>query len=188
MSDEFLGRRRQALEDSFFHARDNQLLEKLRNVIVEKEAAEGLAAASSITNSAVLSHLVSLGITSQTLTALSLVPLVAVAWADGRVQVEERAAILSAAGEVGIESGQPAYELLESWLSEEPNDELLASWKDYVAELAKSLDQAALSQVKQDVVGRARRVAESAGGVLGIGSISKAERTVLDELDQAFAT
>jgi hypothetical protein len=42
--------------------------------------------------------------------------------------------------------------------------------------------------LKQDLLGRARVVAEAAGGFLGLGTrISSAEQAVLTELEQAFA-
>jgi hypothetical protein len=41
--------------------------------------------------------------------------------------------------------------------------------------------------LKQDLLGRARGVAEAAGGFLGLGKrISSAEQAVLTELEQAF--
>ena len=83
MSEEFLGDRKKALEESFF-AKEN---EKLRHALQEKEtvrtAKEALGEASGISDDAVLEHLMALDIGSDTVAALSLVPLVEVAWAEG---------------------------------------------------------------------------------------------------------
>jgi hypothetical protein len=102
MSDEILGDRGKALEEMFFA----QESEKLRKSMQEKEELrdkkEALSATSGITDAAVLEHLVALGIGSDTLAALSLVPLVEVAWADGTMDESERSAILSAAEDSGI--------------------------------------------------------------------------------------
>jgi hypothetical protein len=65
---------------------------------------------------------------------------------------------------------------------------LLAAWKAYVAGLSRTLDVHAKAALKQDLLGRARVIAEAAGGILGLGKrISSAEQAVLTELEQAFA-
>ena len=61
------------------------------------------------------------------------------------------------------------------------------AWREYVGALAESLDRAALDALKNDVMGRARGVAEAAGGFLGLGNkVSSEEQAVLDELAKAF--
>jgi hypothetical protein len=40
--------------------------------------------------------------------------------------------------------------------------------------------------MRERVLGNARRIAESAGGFLGLGSISEAEKTMLEELESTF--
>ncbi|MGH7897068.1 MAG: hypothetical protein ACREQQ_03900, partial [Candidatus Binatia bacterium] len=87
----------------------------------------------------------------------------------------------------GIKPESAAHRLLEDWLTKRPEPRLLTTWKDYVKALSTSLDAGALGAVRQDVLGRARAVAEAAGGFLGLGSkISKAEEKTLRELEQAF--
>lgn len=185
MSDEFLGDRKKALEESFF-AKES---EKLRKALQEKEGAkdkkEALSAASGITDDAVLEQLIALDIHSDTLAALSLVPLVEVAWADGTMDDNERSAIQSAAKDAGL-SGESAA-LLDGWLATRPSYKVLSAWKDYVAELAGAMDAAAKDKLKHDLLGRARTVAESAGGFLGIGKISSEEEEKLEELARAFS-
>jgi hypothetical protein len=185
MSDEILGDRGKALEEMFF-ARES---EKLREALQEKEEVknrkEALSAASGITDDAVLEQLVALDIRSDTLAALSLVPLVEVAWADGTMDDSERSAILSAAEDSGL-SGESA-DLLDGWLVTQPGSDVLSAWKDYVAALASTMDTAARDKLKQELLGRARTVAESAGGFLGIGTISNEEEDKLEELARAFS-
>jgi hypothetical protein len=50
-----------------------------------------------------------------------------------------------------------------------------------------SLQGAARDQLKSSSLGRARAVAEAAGGFLGLGSISAAEKKMLDQLERAFS-
>ncbi len=65
--------------------------------------------------------------------------------------------------------------------------EALSAWKDYVSALTSTMDTAARDKLKNEVLGRAQAVAESAGGFLGIGSISGEEEEKLDELARAFS-
>jgi len=185
MNDEILGDRGKALEEIFF-AKEN---EKLRKALQEKEEVknkkEALSAVSGITDDAVLEQLLALDIRSDTLVALSLVPLVEVAWADGTIDDSERSAILSAAEDSGL-SGESAA-LLDGWLVTQPSNKVLSAWKDYVAALTSTMDVAARDKLKQELLSRARTVAESAGGFLGIGKISSAEEDKLEELARAFS-
>jgi hypothetical protein len=185
MSDEILGDRGKALEEMFF-ARES---EKLRKTLQEKEGVrdkkEALSATSGITDDAVLEQLVTLDIRSDTLAALSLVPLVEIAWADGTMDDSERSAILAAAEDAGISDESAA--LLDGWLVTQPGSEMLSAWKDYISALTSTMDTAARDNLEQELLGRARRVAESAGGFLGIGTISPDEEDKLEELARAFS-
>jgi hypothetical protein len=188
MSEEFLGDRRKALEEEFFAKQNQQLLRQLRETKATEAQKEALAAVSGITDAAVLEQLVALDVSSETLAALSLVPLVEVAWADGRLDAKEQSALLAAAEQGGLSKDNPSYQLFEAWLRERPSPKLLATWKAYVAILSSALDVPAKQALKQDLLGRARSVAEAAGGFLGLGKrISSAEQAVLTELEQAFA-
>jgi hypothetical protein len=185
-TDEFLNERRRALEESFFHERNRQLLEKLRTQLTTQEKKKALAAASGISDESVLNHLIEAQISSETIAALGIVPLVVVAWADGALDEREKQAVLTACEGEGITSDSLSYELLQRWLSEEPDAMLFRAWKEFVAAASKKLSPVALAALKQDVLGRARKVAHASGGILGIGSISSDEQKTLRELELAF--
>jgi len=188
MSEEFLGDRRKALEEEFFAKHNRQLLQQLRQTTAAGRQKEALAAATGITDAAVLEQLAALDLSSETLAALSLVPLVEVAWADGSLDAKEQSALLAAAEQTGLSKNSASYQLLEEWLREQPSPKLLETWKAYVAILSSTLNDQAKHASKQDLLGRARLVAEAAGGFLGLGKrISSAEQAVLTELEQAFA-
>ena len=187
MSDDFLGDRRKALEEAFFQKRNQQLLEQLRSDITLETQKKALSVASGIVNPAVLSALLHAGLSSETIAAVSLIPLVEVAWADGTLDDREKAAILSAADLASIAKGTSPYQLLEGWLKEKPGLELRAAWREYIAALAPNLDPAAKASLKEVALGRARVVAEASGGFLGLGNkINPAEQAVLKELEAAF--
>jgi hypothetical protein len=187
MSDDFLGDRRKALEDQFFARENERLLRSLRKKEESSSQKQALSDASGITDDAVLDRLVELDLHADTLAALSLVPLVAVAWASGRVERTEREAVLSAAGEHGLSADDDSYQLLTTWLRDRPAVDLVEAWKDYVRGLCEHLDTAARAALRDDLIGRARTVAEAAGGILGFGSVSAEERDVLQDLERAFA-
>lgn len=181
MSDEFLGERRRVLEDSFFAQRDRDLMEKLKEQ-VKKEA---LSDACGIKDAAALECLVQANISPQTITALTLVPLIAVAWADGQIAPAERDAIRQATESAGIAADSACRQLLEYWLTE-PQPNLVVAWKEYIHALAASGSPEALETLRHDVLGRAKEVALAAGGILGMHRISKSEQAVLDDLASAF--
>ena len=187
MPDDFLGDRKKSLEESFFAKQNQALLERMR-VKREKQAAiEALARASNIRDSEVLAKLVDLGLDAASWAALSLVPLVEVAWADGEVDARERDAILVAAAEQGIAPGTSSRELLESWLDTRPEASLFATWGAYAAELAAQLDADQRAALRAEIVERARKIAESAGGILGLGRVSDAEKRAIAALEKPFA-
>ena len=188
MSKEFLGDSRKALEDSFF-AKQN---EKFRRELLEKETLKvrktALSEVSGISDDAVLEHLIALDIGPDALTALTLVPLIEVAWADGSVDAREREAILEAASSSGLGKGSSSARLLEGWLQERPEPDVLAAWKEYVSALLATLSADAKEALKKDLLGRAHAVAEAAGGFMGLGNkVSKSEQAVLEDLESIFA-
>ncbi len=185
--EEVLGDRRRALEEEFFRRQDEKLRAQFREQEHRRQVKQELAQASGITDDAVLTKLMALGIQARTLAPLALVPLVEVAWADGRIESREREAILRAAQAAGVEADSPGYGLLGGWLSTRPESGLRELWMQYTQSLCAALDPEARRALKADILGRARQVAEAAGGFLGLGSkVSAAEDAVLTELARAF--
>ena len=188
MAKGFSGDRAQTLVDAFFHAKDQQLLDAFRKRLEKMDRRNQLAAACGIHDEAVLDRLIELDIRPETLAAMTVVPLIQVAWADGKVQPEERQAIMKAAQESGVKSHDGHYPLLEYWLDEKPGREMLEAWEHYIRALCQRLTPEEIADLKRDVLTLARKVAQAAGGMLGLKSkISKAEREVLNELEKSFA-
>ncbi|HKA14663.1 MAG TPA: hypothetical protein VKH41_06575 [Myxococcota bacterium] len=187
MSKEFLRDRRSAFEEIFFAKQDAKVLAQLRSEREKKAAREGLARATSIDDPDLLERLVELGLDARSWTALSLVPLVEVAWADGRVEERERKAVLTAARDHGLHRTAPGYVLLEHFLRKRPEASLFASWGAFMTELAAELSPSERAALSKEIVDRARKVAAAAGGILGLGSISEAETRVLAALERPFA-
>ena len=182
-----LEQRRRALEESFFKDQDAKLLVAMRKKAARAEKRAALSESSGLTNRDLLELLLALEIDSETLAALTLIPLVEVAWADGSIAQQERDAILAAADSVGITPESESYLLLDHWLKKAPPARLLEAWESYVAALSETLTPEARRTLRKDVIERARRVATAAGGFLGLGSkISSSEEKVLERLEESF--
>jgi hypothetical protein len=186
VSDQFLEQRKKGLEEQFFVRHNRELLEKLRQKTDAAERRQQLIAVSGVRNEAVLDELVGLGLDSDSLAALGLVPLIMVAWADGKVQKREHDGLLEAAERVGIGPGTVAYELLVGWLDREPDAKLFQAWKDYVKALRGVVSEDSLIALRTEVLARAQKVARAAGGILGVGAVWGTEKQVLRELAEAF--
>ena len=77
--------------------------------------------------------------------------------------------------------------LLENWLSHRPDGRLLEVWREFIAGLCAEMTATERDALKHQVMGRARNVAEAAGGFLGLGSkISPEEDVILEKLSKAF--
>jgi hypothetical protein len=187
VADKVLGDRRKALEEQFFTKHNEELRQQLRKSEEKQASREALARVAGNADSEVLDKLVELGIGPQTWAALEIVPLVEVAWANAQVEAKERSAVLAAAEANGIEASSPSHQLLEAWLTHRPDARLLATWGEYIVGLCSGLDPAQRNALRDEILGRARTVAEAAGGFLGLGNkISSEEEVVLQQLARPF--
>ena len=179
---DILRERGQSLEDEFFRREDKRLLARLEELRKTEANRAALSQASGITRPELLDRLLHLGVQAQTLAAVSIVPLVEVAWADGALDATERRAVLEHAAHAGIVSGSPAYGLLEAWLEHRPTPQLLEAWKQLVFAIREEIGPEEAARLKAEIIDRARLVARASGGVLGIGKVSSAEAAMLERL------
>jgi len=177
-----------ALEDAFFASENARLLEQVRARNEQSERREALRAAMGKVDDATLDRLLDLGVSGETALAVTLVPLVRVAWADGKLDDRERAAILQAADARGITEDSAGYAVLTAWLLVRPQNELQRIWEMYMAAIWPQLRPLEQGELRDYIVGLARGVAEAAGGLLGLGfKVSAAEAAVLKETEAALA-
>jgi hypothetical protein len=181
---EILRDRGRSLEDEFFRREDKRLIEQLTALRAVEATREALGKASGITKPAVLDKLIGLGIRAETVAALSIVPLVEVAWADGALDAKERGAIVERAA---IASDSTAGALLATWLDRRPDASLLTAWTHLVQAMSEQLGPDEAARVKTELLERARAVAGATGGMFRVGlKISAAEAAVLAKLQAAF--
>jgi tellurite resistance protein len=187
MSDRILDDRRNALEEAFFAQQNEMLRRRLQEGDAATQRRQALAQASGITDEAVLARMEAMGVNASTVAALTLAPLVLVAWADGEISESEKGAVLAQAAKAGIHHSDPAGALLDGWLRQKPGAEMAASWKAYVHALVEPMAPEQRQRLRDDILGQARAVADATGGFLGLGRrISAQEQKVLDELSAAF--
>jgi hypothetical protein len=186
VSEVTLEERGRALENQFYEKENQEKLAAMKHKLDVKASKDELRKASGMSDDAVLEQLVALGLRGNTIAALSLVPLIQVAWADGSIQDNERTAILQGAHGKGLEEGSDGYELLQSWLKRQPRDELFTAWEAYIKALASQLNDEQNRLLRNQIVGFAKLVATSAGGILGFGKVSSTEEKVLHRIEAAF--
>jgi hypothetical protein len=187
MADRSLQDRQHTLEDAFYREDTETHRHRLELREKEDDALEDLAAASGIGDEAVLRRLAGLGIRADTLAALTLIPLIEVAWADGKMDDKEREAILFGAESTGISKESPSHGLLRIWIEDPPAPALVDAWSEFIGALCSEFSEEQRGRLERNLLGRARAVAEAAGGFLGLGpKISKEERVALESLARAF--
>lgn len=175
------------LENAFFSRHDAVLLAQRRKLEQMARDRTALSEVSGIRDDHVLNHLLELGIHPELLATLTIVPLAEVAWADGEVQEAERKAILEGAARLGMGRGSVDYVLLEQWLTRRPPRSMLNAWTHYIRGLRKALAPAEMAVIRDELMSRARKVAEAAGGFLGLTArISSEEQAMLDRMADAF--
>lgn len=183
-SPEILRDRGRSLEDEFFRREDQRLMKRLSELRATEATREALGKASGITKPAILEKLMELGIRAETVAALSIVPLIEVAWADGALDAKERRAVVERAG---VARDSTAGALLEAWLDRRPDPTLLIAWTHLVQAMSEQLDPDGVARLKTGLLERARAVAAATGGLFGVGSkISAPEAAMLAKLEAAF--
>ncbi len=180
--------RKNSLEEEFFRKQNSEITARLRATHERAQAHEAMSATSGITDAAVLDRLLEQGLSPASIAAVALVPLVAVAWADRKIEEKERRAVLDEAAKSGLTADMPGYDLLDGWLREAPPPSLLATWVDYAQGLAANMSADDRLAFRTTLLARAKAVANAAGGSFGgRGSkVSDAEQSVLRTLEEAL--
>lgn len=187
MSSDAFDDRRKALEEQFFKQQSEAALQKLKDQQARAATKDEIQRLTGISNPVILDALANLKLGGAAVMVMSMFPLVEVAWADGKVDDKERLVVLQQAENVGIAKDSEASLLLAQWLDERPEQSWHQLWADYVSELVKRMKTEDRELLKNEVLGRARLVAESSGGMLFSGfAVSAAEKRVLEKLSLAF--
>lgn len=174
------------LEERFYNEIDNKLLDNLRSKMSTEKTAEDIMRLTGISDAKLAATIAELQITVETLAAFRLVPLIAVAWADDRIDSKEHYAIKIAAEKAGIAEDSPEMQLLQAWTTNRPPAELFDTWCEYARALADSLAEEHRQTLLNEMMQQVTSVATAAGGVLGFGSISTTEQAIIDRVTLAL--
>ena len=159
--------RRRALEEGYFRQKDEELIERLRNRVRDEIERRKIGRTIGVADEEILSDLQELGYTRDTLSLLHLVPLVQVAWAEGRVTGKEKSLIFEAARLRGIERDDPAFQRLQDWLHRRPPEAFFKKTLKIIGALLEALPPDKRKTDKQDLEAQCARVAEASGSILG---------------------
>ena len=176
------------LDDAFFGGKAAAERARLTLQAEDRAARDLIAEATGITDTDLLAELAGLGIRVETLSALTLIPLVEVAWADGVLDDAERHAVLAGAVSTGIEPGSGSHRLLEIWTQDRPSPLMEKAWSQFVGALVQKLDGDEVPRLQENILRRAYDVAAATGDLLGHGSnVSDEEEETLEKLAKVFS-
>lgn len=170
-------------EELYFRERDAEKREALRKKMA-KEGAEveerRKIAASTGADTAVVDRIKALGFSGDSARIFDLMPLVAVAWADGKIQRAERAKILGLLEARGIEVDSEAFSTMESMLESQPDETFMRETMLALRDVLGTQPGKAKSIVELCIA-----VAAASGGLLGLGiggNVSDKERQRIGEI------
>lgn len=179
--------RERALEEVFFRKESERLLEAMRARDTRQSQFEALSKVLGLRDPKIIDPLLDLGLKEESVTALVMAPLVAVAWADKTLDNEERHYLLEAENDFGIDPKSEAGKLLLVWLAYRPHENLIDAWSAYVAELCQVLTPRERARLRDDVVNWSWRIAQALEKTFLRGAApSRAEQAVLEQIEQAF--
>mgnify|MGYP000589395604 CR=1 FL=1 len=127
-----------------------------------------------------------LGIDQTSLRALPLLPLVQVAWADGRVQDAERGLIHEIAVKYGL--GDAGLQLLNRWLDVRPSEKsFLLARRVLLALWARDRERGEAPESLDGVIRMCLCVGRVAGGLFGLAfTLDRRERELIGEISQSL--
>lgn len=159
-----------------------ELRERVGSAAERLSARRALESAVGSSDAQLLDRIEQLGFTGDSVGVLDLLPLVHVAWSDGKVHGKEREAILAVLERRGISSSSPARLLVETLLERRPSESYVAESLALIVDLAHrdGSDPA-------DLVDLCARVAEVSGGLFGLGGgTSDAEEGAIRSIAEAL--
>jgi hypothetical protein len=175
-----------SLENAFYAQLDSKLLDDLRAQNRANGDVAELRKVTGLSSNDTLAALQHCGVNAQSAAALRLVPLVEVAWGNGRIDANEKREVQRAAHEHGIDKDSSTGQLLNAWLESQPPAELMDAWIAYARELVKQMDPEAATNLRESLAQEMKEVAQASGGLLGYAAVSKGESKVMQQVLDAL--
>ena len=185
MSDQALHVARQALDLQFYGPPENQGPGSTYAALDARRSREDIGAVMVLADLELCDRLIRIGVTGSAGAALTLVPVISVAWADGKIQ-DPRAARHRRRRQRVRFSQPECRQLLEYWLGVRPSPNMMMAWVGYVRALARVMSAGDHDELRDSLVNLSQGVAAAAGGIAGFGKVSSSEQKVLDQIHAAF--
>lgn len=176
------------LENLFFLKKDIELQKKLREIQKLKETKDAISKASGIHDDLVLEKLIELNVHPEEAASFSVAPLVFTAWADGKLDSEEKKAIMASLDKLKWAITGFDHALVERWLAHKPGASLFDAWMHYIQGLCGKMNAQEVRHFRKEIMSHVAEVAKTSGGILGIGKVSDAEKRMMDKIESAFKT
>lgn len=169
-------------EDNYFSQAEMDKLHSERRIrqmeVLRKEEAEGIAQELA-TSEEVAKEALDLGFDAATAVILPLVPLLEVAWADGKMEERESKTIMEAATSRNIKHPD-AVSFLQLMVDKRPSALFFKRVNNLLAHITESDPN---NPTVQGVLEQCKAVAEAAGGFFGLTDpIGSEERKALEDL------
>jgi hypothetical protein len=161
---------RKSREAAWFTQKEQELVAKLQERQTRQTQRVTIGEAVGIEDEEILHALQELGYTRETVELLYQIPLVQVAWANGKVTAREREWVLKLAG-------------LRGAAPERPSDDFFQTSLRIIGYLLDTLPEKERQSARLNMVNFCTQIAVVSGGILGFGNkISEAERAVIDDI------
>jgi len=164
--DALADRKRSWEEEDFRKKRDDLIETMRRNSDLESER-QSMAKVIGVADEEILREIQDFGFTCETIRLLYFVPIVLIAWAEGKVTNSERKLIFEAAREQGIEENSLAYQKLSDWLEDRPAEEFFDMSLQLIRMILQSLPRERQQDGKIKIFSHCTEVAEASGGTTG---------------------
>lgn len=173
---------KKAKEEEYFRKQEQELIEKMRQHALKEQERQELSEFFFVEDAEVLDALQELGYSRDTIFLLFLVPVIHVGWIDGSVTEKEREAILEIAKQRGMEEGSPAEAKLLDWLNNRPSDEFFEKTLRLIHNILETRPPVVQQIREQSLAHYCSVVANTSGGFLGFGKVSKAQRELINKI------
>ncbi len=188
MSDStILSNLRKAKEEEYFHKREKEILEQMRQLALKEQERQELADFFLVEDVDILDGLQELGYSRDTVFLLFLVPVIEVGWIDGELTEDERKAILEIARQRGMEAGSPAEAMLLDWLNHRPFDDFFKKTLRLIGDILATRPPVVHSIREQSLAYYCNVVASASGGFLGFGKVSAVQKELINKIANELA-
>lgn len=178
--------RRRAVEEDYFRKKDAELVEKMRRHSAFATVRQQIVETTGIEDEELIRDLQERGYTGEMVRALPLVPLIHIAWADGRVTDDERKLIIEMARARDIAEDSDAYRRIVGWLDRRPDEEVFDTGLRLARAMLAAMPAEQREASRRNLVEYCTAIASASGGLFGFGSISAKEAEVLERLSASL--